>query len=81
MKLPACLPSAGRRKALSISPPALGLELSMRVISETADWESLNLINERNAAGGFLSGIGEEDNPGFRRNQRTLFKLLRGSTS
>ncbi len=53
----------------------------MRVISETADWESSNLISGRNSAGGFLSGIGEEDNPGFRRNQRTLFKLLRGSTS
>jgi len=75
MKLPACLPTAGRRKALSISPPALGLELSMRAISETADWESLNLINERNAEGGFLSGI-EEDSPDSSRKPRDFLRSL-----
>jgi hypothetical protein len=50
----------------------------MRVISETVDWESSNLINERNAEGGFLSGIGEEDNPNSNRKQRKLFALLVG---
>ena len=50
----------------------------MRVISETVDWESSNLINERNAEGGFLSGIGEEDNPNSNRKQRKLFTLLGG---
>ena len=53
----------------------------MRVISETADWESSNLINERNFGRGFLSGIGEEDNPDSNRKQRKLFTLLVGPRS
>jgi hypothetical protein len=47
----------------------------MRVISETADWESLNLINERNAEGGFLSGI-EEDSADSSRKQRDFLRSL-----
>jgi len=50
----------------------------MRVISETTDWESSNLINARNAEGGGLSGMGEEDNPDSYRKQRKLFALLVG---
>jgi len=49
----------------------------MRVISETTDYESSNLINVRNAEGG-LSGMGEEDNPDSYRKQRKLFTLLVG---
>jgi hypothetical protein len=48
----------------------------MRVISETADWESLNLINERNAEGGFLSGIEEEDKSDSSRKQRDFLRSL-----
>ena len=48
----------------------------MRVISETTDWESSNLISERNAEGGFVSGIGEEGSPDPNRKQRRLLTLL-----
>ena len=48
----------------------------MRVISKTVDWESSNLISGRNSAGGFLSGIGEEDNPDSNRKQRDFLRSL-----
>jgi hypothetical protein len=47
----------------------------MRVISETVDWESSNLINERNAEGEFVSGV-EEDSPDSSRKQRDFLRSL-----